>query len=146
MKGCLKFGVVVMGGQATTQSAVNHHRQANVESTWTFSPRWGGAVCRESELMSSEEWKAERKMNTGHTNVENQHPRSWIMVCEERQTAPLFHFCLRFLLFLLLYPLPPPSAWWCVFAVFAFKLNGKQTHINKCLCFWFWMRGDRFSL
>lgn len=27
----------------------------------------------------------------------------------------------------------PPSAWWCVLAVFAFSLNGKHTCINKCL-------------
>lgn len=29
--------------------------------------------------------------------------------------------------------LHPPRAWWCVFAVFAFSLNGKPTCINKCL-------------
>lgn len=75
---------------------------------------------------------ARRKTPSGPADAEK--PASQIgsySLCEERRRAPLISLHLQFsTAFCSTFP---PSAWWCVLAVFAFSLNGKHTCINKCL-------------
>lgn len=136
--------------QCAPESALNHH-EADGGTTSPLHPRWRGAVSKANYcLVKNMTLKAARKgvsLNMkcwsstrwrkflAPLTLENQHSMDHgcevfpsvktikLLCCKASTSKSPLPFALH-----------PPSAWWCVFAVFAFSLNGKKhTCINKCL-------------
>lgn len=131
---------------SVSSSQLRAQHEADVEMTRSLCPRWGWAVMTVNycpaqnvtlEAVTKQSLK-NRAVSPGRrkhrpawctkTNCQSSGYKYWLFILREFKML-----CLH-LQFSTAFCSPSPRAWWRVFAVFAFSLNGKHKCINKCLC------------